>query len=114
MNPIKIKSRYGADRTIELIDRKCGVFRIYGKSQFTRGAEGMFDFEGGPILWVGEDFYGLGNIKALFRTWKTEDAYEAIEALDIELGASILVEVEVNKKTLAAWKKEDKATTNDQ
>ncbi len=107
MKPIKIKSRYGADRTIELIDRKHGVFRIYGKSEFTRGSEGMFDFEGGPMLCVGEDFYGFGKIKALFQAWTTEDAYEVV-ALDVELGASILVEVEVNKKTLAKWKKEDK------
>lgn len=107
MNPIKIKSRYGTDRTIELIDRKHGVFRIYGKSEFTHGSEGMFDFEGGPMLLVGEDFYGFGNIKALFQAWTTEDAYEVV-ALDVELDASILVEVEVNKKTLAKWKKEDK------
>lgn len=38
---------------------------MHGVSDFSRGAEGMFDFQGGPMLMVGEPFYGLGTIAGL-------------------------------------------------
>ena len=65
MNPITTQSRYGDKRTIECVDPKKGIFKMYGKSEFCRGGEGMFDFEGGPMLEVGEQFYGLGTIAGI-------------------------------------------------
>jgi hypothetical protein len=91
MNPIITQSRYGDKRTIECVDSKQGVFRIYGKSQYARQGEGMFDFEGGPMLEVGEQFYGFGTIAGLDSKKKPED-----HGLD----ACVYVSVDMNKKTI--------------
>lgn len=50
--PITFKSRYGDLRTIR--DNGGGSITVSGKSNFMRGGEGMVDFEGGPIFFVGE------------------------------------------------------------
>lgn len=57
-NPIPdaIYSRYGKKRTITQVG--INTFLVAGESKFTRGAEDMFDFEGGPCYVVGDDFYG--------------------------------------------------------
>lgn len=72
---------------------------MYGKSYFTREGEGMFDFEGGPMLMVGEDFYGLGTIAALYSKWEMID-----EGVDTE--NLVYVSVDLNKKTIRALRKE--------
>ncbi len=95
MNPIITQSRYGDKRTIECIDSKQGVFKIYGKSQFCRQGEGMFDFEGGPMLEVGEQFYGLGTIAGLDSTRRLED-----QGID----ACIYVSVDMNWRTINEFK----------
>jgi len=91
MNPIITQSRYGDKRTIECVDPKQGIFKVYGKSHFARQGEGMFDFEGGPMLEVGEEFYGLGTIAGLDSTRKPED-----QGTD----ACVYVSVNMNKKTI--------------
>ena len=96
MNPITTQSRYGDKRIIECVDPKKGVFKIYGKSYFCRGGEGMFDFEGGPMLEVGEQFYGFGTIAGLDSTRRPED-----EGTD----ACVYVSVDMNKKTILAFRK---------
>ena len=65
MKTMKIQSRYGEIRNIDLLDQDRGIFCMHGLSNFTRGGDGMFDFEGGPMLMVGEEFYGAGTISAL-------------------------------------------------
>ncbi len=51
----------------------------------------MFDFEGGPMLEVGEQFYGLGTIAGLDSTRRLED-----QGID----ACIYVSVDMNNKTI--------------
>ena len=95
MNPITTQSRYGDKRTIECVDPKKGIFKMYGKSEFCRGGEGMYDFEGGPMLEVGEQFYGLGTIAGLDSTRKPED-----EGTD----ACVYVSVDMNWRTINEFK----------
>lgn len=54
--PLCIFSRYGKKRTITQVGVR--TFLVAGESKFFRGAEDMFDFEGGPCYVVGGDFYG--------------------------------------------------------
>lgn len=93
MNRIITQSRYGDKRTIECVVssvEKC-IFKVYGKSQFCRQGEGMFDFEGGPCLMVGDAFYGLGTIAGLDTTKKPEDQ---------DLDACVYVSVAMNKQPI--------------
>jgi hypothetical protein len=68
MNSIKRKymARYGLERFVT--DNGHGIFTIEGESHYTRGAEGMFDAEGGVLngnaLFVGSD-YGFGKIVSI-------------------------------------------------
>jgi hypothetical protein len=66
MNTKTYTSRYGNTRT--LTNNGHGWYTIEGEALFTRGAEGMFDAEGGVLngnaLFVGED-YGFGKIVSL-------------------------------------------------
>jgi len=95
MNPIITQSRYGDKRTIECVDCEKGVFKMYGKSEFCRGGEGMFDFEGGPMLEVGEQFYGLGTIAGLDSNRRLED-----QGID----ACVYVSVDMNWRTRNEFK----------
>lgn len=54
--PDAIYSRYGQKRTITQVGVR--TFLVAGESKYMRGAEDMFDFEGGPCYFVGQDFYG--------------------------------------------------------
>lgn len=99
MNPITTQSRYGDKRTIECVDTEKGIFKIYGKSCFCRGGEGMFDFEGGPMLEVGEEFYGFGTIAGLDTSRRDKD--HGIQDMD----ACVYVSVDMNKKTILAFRK---------
>jgi hypothetical protein len=60
----KFGSRYGSPRTATLVSEEKGeaVFLVQGQSYFTRGGDGMFDFEGGPFYCIGGDFHGRGDI----------------------------------------------------
>lgn len=91
-----VHARYGLTRSVELIDKEKGIFRMWGSSHYCRGAEGMFDFEGGPMLMVGEDFYGYGTIAAL--GWKNPDDPEFTSPA--ENVAVVYVSVNFNKKGL--------------
>jgi hypothetical protein len=66
MNTKTYISRYGNTRT--LTDNGHGWYTIEGESRYTRGAEGMFDAEGGVLngnaLFIGED-YGFGKILSI-------------------------------------------------
>ena len=68
MNTMKRKymARYGLERFVT--DNGHGIFTIEGESHYTRGAEGMFDAEGGVLngnaLFVGSD-YGFGKIASI-------------------------------------------------
>ena len=98
MNPLITQSRYGNRRTIECVDSEKGIFKVYGKSLFTRGAENMFDFEGGPMLMVGEEFYGFGTIAGLDTTKKPKDH---------DLDACVYVSVDLNKKTIREFRRSE-------
>ena len=91
---MKIKNRYGEIRNIDLLDQDRGIFCMHGLSKFTRGADGMFDFEGGPMLLVGEEFYGAGTISAL-----SVFPPEGIKSPTTK-GAAIFVFVDFNAATL--------------
>lgn len=86
---IKTKSRYGDVRTIELTDQTKGIFKIQGKSMFCRVGEGMFDFEGGPMLQIGEEFYGFGTIASLKQETTLEEGMSCV-----------CVGVDYNEKTI--------------
>jgi hypothetical protein len=62
----RVKVRYGLERVIT--SNGHGWFTIEGPARHTRGAEGMFDAEGGVVdenaLWVGFD-YGFGKITSI-------------------------------------------------
>ena len=51
----KFKSRYGDERIVTLLEN--GSYRIEGRSLYTRHADGLFDFEGGPCYMVGDRFF---------------------------------------------------------
>lgn len=60
-----VHSRAAVPRMVSLVDPARGVFLVSGSSSYYRAGEGMYDFEGGPMLEVGEEFYGWGTINAL-------------------------------------------------
>ena len=66
----KFKSRYGDERTLTLLED--GSYRVEGRTRFTRHADGMFDFEGGPCLMV-------GNRIADYVDVKTKEVIESIQ-----------------------------------
>ena len=96
MNPIVTQSRYGDKRTIECVDSEKGIFKIYGKAHFCRQGETMFDFEGGPMLEVGEEFYGLGTIAGIDSKVKQDQGTDAC----------VHVSVDLNKKTIKQFRLE--------
>ena len=78
MNTMKRKymARYGLERFVT--DNGHGIFTIEGESHYTRGAEGMFDAEGGVLngnaLFVGSD-YGFGKIASIMVEDSGKDNY---------------------------------------
>ena len=96
MNPITTQSRYGDKRTIECVDSDKGIFKIYGKAHFCRQGETMFDFEGGPMLEVGEEFYGFGTIAGIDSKVKQDQGTDAV----------VYVSVDLNKKTIKQFRLE--------
>jgi hypothetical protein len=55
----KFKSRYGDERILTLLED--GSYKIEGRSLFTRHADGLFDFEGGPCYIVGDRFFEVDD-----------------------------------------------------
>lgn len=96
MNSIVTQSRYGDKRTIECVDSDKGIFKIYGKAHFCRQGETMFDFEGGPMLEVGEEFYGFGTIAGIDSKVKQDQGTDAV----------VYVSVDLNKKTIKQFRLE--------
>lgn len=70
-NSILVESRYGQKRFIRAVDDRTYV--IYGESNYFRGGEEFFDFEGGPFISVGmaasmlglDDDRSVVSVKAL-------------------------------------------------
>jgi len=56
----------------------------------------MFDFEGGPMLEVGEQFYGLGTIAGIDSNVKQDQGTDAC----------VYVSVDLNKKTIKQFRLE--------
>ena len=48
----KFKSRYGDERILTLLED--GSYKVEGRTLYTRHGDGLFDFEGGPCLMVGD------------------------------------------------------------
>ena len=46
----KVKSRYGDERIITLLED--GSYKVEGRSLYSRFGDGLFDFEGGPCFIV--------------------------------------------------------------
>jgi hypothetical protein len=53
------KSRYGDERI--LTKRKDGNYSLEGHTLFSRGGDGLFDFEGGPCIMVGDRLLDIVN-----------------------------------------------------
>jgi len=87
---ITTHNRYSEPRTITCIDEDKGIFEVSGVSAFVRVAPNMFDFEGGPMLMVGEEFYGYGTIAGVQQVIQTTGEY-----------VKVLVSVDYNAATLA-------------
>ena len=72
----KYMARYGLERFVT--DNGHGIFTIEGESHYTRGAEGMFDAEGGVLdgnaLFVGSD-YGFGKVASIMVENSGKDNY---------------------------------------
>jgi len=83
-----VHSRYSTARTVKWIDMERGIFEVSGVSEFIRVAPNMIDFEGGPMLMVGEEFYGYGTIASLQQVIQKTGEY-----------AKVLVSVDYNAKT---------------
>jgi hypothetical protein len=68
----KTKSRYGDERIITLLED--GSYKVEGRSLYSRGGDGLFDFEGGPCFIVGdrlldvEDDVVIESIKVMHDT----------------------------------------------
>lgn len=74
----KIKSRYGDERIITLLDN--GSYRVEGRSLYSRHAVGLFDFEGGPCYMVGDRLLDVENsviIESIEIDHKTENGIVA-------------------------------------
>ena len=48
----KFKSREGDERILTLLED--GSYKVEGRTLYTRHGDGLFDFEGGPCLMVGD------------------------------------------------------------
>lgn len=55
----KFKSRYGDERILTLLED--GSYKIEGRSLYTRHGDGLFDFEGGPCIMVGDRLLGVDD-----------------------------------------------------
>ena len=55
----KFKSRQGDERI--LTKRKDGNYSLEGHTLFSRGGDGLFDFEGGPCIMVGTRLLDIIN-----------------------------------------------------
>jgi hypothetical protein len=53
------KSRYGDERILR--KRKDGNYSLEGHTLFSRGGDGLFDFEGGPCIMVGTRLLDIVN-----------------------------------------------------
>ena len=89
-----VRSRYGDIRTIKPTDVPRGIFKVMGKAYFTRGATDMYDFEGGPAFFLGEEFYHLGKIAAILPVDSGHDGY-----------AAVLISVDYNEKSYSEVQK---------
>jgi hypothetical protein len=107
-----VNSRYGTTRTVRLLDPEAGVFLVHGESAFSRmGASEndsthieLYDFEGGPFLMLGENFYDFGTIAALLPT-ETQD----MPSHGIKSEPAVLVSVNYSPKgykEIRKWQKQ--------
>jgi hypothetical protein len=99
MKKTLIHSRYGQIRYIELVDQDKGLFAVHGKSAYTRHSDEMFDFDGGPCIEVGADFYGVGTV--------THVSGRVPEGVSVALGdaACAYVTVDYSKDALECLKR---------
>lgn len=88
MKKTLIHNRYGQIRYIELVDQDKGIFAVHGKSTYERYATDMFDFEGGPCIVIGADFFGIGTV--------THISIKAPEGVFVALGNASYVYVTVD------------------
>ena len=85
----KIKSRYGDERTITLLED--GSYKIEGRSLYTRHGDGVFDFEGGPCYIVGDRLLDVGGDLTI-------ESVKPIEASQENWGAVILTTKQTKTK----------------
>ena len=88
MKKTLIHSRYGQIRYIELVDQDKGIFVVHGNSTYARYATDLFDFEGGPCIIVGDDFFGIGIV--------THVSTKAPEGVSVHFGNASYVYVTVD------------------
>ena len=98
------RSRYGQLRTITLLDEQRGMFKVSGPSEFCRGGEDMFDFEGGPFYCVDFDFHGIGTVLSVTIPCQEEREANCFHE------PTVLVTVRLSskgKKEIKKWQKEN-------
>lgn len=91
----KFKSRYGDERILTYL--KDGSYKIEGRSLFTRHADGLFDFEGGPCFMVGDRLLEVdGNL-----------IIESVKSIDTtqENWAAVIITTKKGKSNVKVSKK---------
>jgi len=80
-------SRYGSWRKVVRISSSRGrvLFSVHGPCETCRFGPRMFDFEGGPFLQVGADFYGLGRIIEVYPTESVQEGEEFFNACHVAI-----------------------------
>lgn len=103
----KFGSRYGSPRTATLTTIEDGeaVFLVQGHSWYTRGGEGMFDFEGGPFYAIGGDFHGRGDITHVVAAPRVTPIHDPLKPNDDYCEVGCLVSVKLNKDAKREIKK---------
>ena len=67
----KFKSRYGDERILTLLED--GSYKIEGRTLYTRHGDGLFDFEGGPCLMVGDRLLDV-NDEVIIESLKIDES----------------------------------------
>jgi hypothetical protein len=95
----KFKSRYGDERILTLLED--GSYKIEGRSLFTRHADGLFDFEGGPCYIVGDRLLEVdGNliIKSVKSAETAQENWAAVIVTTRERKNNVKVSKKLNHK----------------
>jgi hypothetical protein len=94
----KIKSRYGDERTITLLEN--GSYKVEGRSMYSRFGDGLFDFEGGPCYIAGDRLLDVDDLVIIESIEVVHDTPEGVAAciLNIKKESNVKVSKKSNRK----------------